>query len=93
LAALLFYLPPLTWIATGLLAAWLAARRGKSWRWGFALGFFCSTAGVVLAALPRRSSNAKGQQEDVSGPGQGNVGVSSWTLLSGPAEPTASATR
>jgi hypothetical protein len=68
MAALLFALPPLTWAATGLLAAWLAARRGKSWRWGFALGFFCSTAGVVLAALPRRSRNAQGQQEDESGP-------------------------
>jgi hypothetical protein len=55
-AALLFCLPPLTWTATGLLAGWLAARRGKSWRWGFALGFFCSTAGVILAALPRGSS-------------------------------------
>ena len=31
-AALLFCLPPLTWTATGLLAGWLAARRGKSWR-------------------------------------------------------------
>ena len=58
MAALLFCLPPLTWTATGLLAGRLAARRGKSWRRGFALGFFCSTAGVVLAALPRRSSPA-----------------------------------
>jgi hypothetical protein len=57
-AALIFCLPPLTWTATGILAAWLAARRGKSWRQGFALGYFCSTAGVVLAALPRRSSSA-----------------------------------
>ncbi|MFI5386996.1 MAG: hypothetical protein ACHQ50_12855 [Fimbriimonadales bacterium] len=55
MAALLFCLPPLTWTATGLLAGWLAARRGKSWCRGFALGFFFSTAGVVLAALPRRS--------------------------------------
>ena len=54
-AALLFCLPPLTSIATGLLAGWLAARRGKSWRVGFALWFCFSTAGVVLAALPRRS--------------------------------------
>jgi hypothetical protein len=52
MAALLFCLPPLTWIATGLLAGWVAARRGKSWRWGFALGFCFSTAGVALAALP-----------------------------------------
>jgi hypothetical protein len=50
--ALFFCMPPLTWVATGLLAGWLAARRGKSWRWGFALGFFCSTPGVLLAALP-----------------------------------------
>jgi hypothetical protein len=57
-ATLLFCMPPLTWTATGLLAGWLAARRGKSWRWGFALGFFCSTAGVVLAALPRGSRDA-----------------------------------
>jgi hypothetical protein len=54
-AAILFCLPPLTWTATGLLAGWLAARRGKSWRVGFAMGFCFSTAGVVLAALPRRS--------------------------------------
>jgi hypothetical protein len=53
-AALLFCLPPLTWTATGLLAGWVAARRGKSWRVGFALGFCFSTAGVVLAALPGR---------------------------------------
>ncbi len=35
------------------------ARRaqGKSWRWGFALGFFFSTAGLVLAALPPRNSS------------------------------------
>ncbi len=59
MAAFLFSLPPLTWVATGLVAGWLAARRGKSWRWGFALGFFCSTAGVVLAALPRRSGPAE----------------------------------
>jgi NhaP-type Na+/H+ or K+/H+ antiporter len=60
LAALLFCLPPLTWIATGLVAAWLAARRGKSWRRGFALGFCFSTAGVVLAALPARRSRPRG---------------------------------
>jgi hypothetical protein len=53
LAALLCCLAPLTWIATGLVAGWLAARRGKSWCWGFALGFCFSTAGVALAALPR----------------------------------------
>jgi hypothetical protein len=58
-AALLFCLPPLTWAATGLLAGWLAARRGKSWRRGFALGFFFSTAGLVLAALPRRNGSAQ----------------------------------
>ncbi len=52
MAVLLFCMPPLTWTATGLLAGWLAARRGKSWRWGFALGFFGSSAGVMLAALP-----------------------------------------
>jgi hypothetical protein len=74
-AALLFCLPPLTWTATGLLAGWLAARRGKSWRWGFALGFFCSTAGLVLAALPRRSSLGQSGQGDSSGPGQGEVAV------------------
>ena len=54
-AALRFCLPPLTVIATGLRAGWLAARRGKSWRVGLALGFCFSTAGVVLAALPRRN--------------------------------------
>jgi hypothetical protein len=48
-------LPPLTWTATGLLTGWLAARAGKSWRVGFALGLCFCTAGVVLAALPRRS--------------------------------------
>jgi len=62
LARYLFYLPPLTWIATGLVAGWLAARRGRSWRWGFALGFFGSTAGVVVAALPRRSGPAEAEQ-------------------------------
>jgi hypothetical protein len=46
----------------GLLAGWLAARRGKSWCSGFALGFFCSTAGVVLAALPRKSRNTQGRR-------------------------------
>jgi hypothetical protein len=61
-SALLFCVPPLTWIATGLLAGWLAARRGKSWRWGFALGFFCSTAGVVLAAAPRMSVSVRGNR-------------------------------
>ena len=55
LAALLVSLAPLTWVATGLVAGWLAARRGKSWCWGFVLGFCFSTAGVALAALPRRS--------------------------------------
>ena len=57
MAALLFCLPPLIWAATGLLAGWLAAHQGKSWRWGFALGFFFSTAGLVLAALPPRNSS------------------------------------
>ena len=56
MAVLLYCLPPLTSTATGLLAGRLANRRGKSWRWGFALGFFCSTAGVMLAALPHGSS-------------------------------------
>jgi hypothetical protein len=56
-AVVLFCLPPLIWAATGLLAGWLAARRGKSWRCGFALGFFFSTGGLVLAALPRRKSS------------------------------------
>ena len=56
MAALLFCLPPLTWTAMGILAGWLANRRGKSWRRGFALGFFFSTGGVILAALPRGSS-------------------------------------
>ena len=51
-AVLLFCLGPLTCTATGILAAGLAARRGKSWRWGFALGFLFSTAGVMLVALP-----------------------------------------
>jgi hypothetical protein len=54
-AAIVFCLPPLTWTATGLLAGWIAARRGKSWRWGFILGFCFSGAGVALAALPRRN--------------------------------------
>ena len=57
MAALLFCMPSLIWIATGLLAGCLAARRGKSWRWGFALGFFFSTAGVLVAALPPSSRN------------------------------------
>ena len=68
MAALLFCLPPLTWIATGLLAGWLAARRGKSWRVGFALGFCFSTAGVVLAALPRRSHRGGVAPPDISEP-------------------------
>jgi hypothetical protein len=63
-SALLFCLPPLTWAATGLLAGWLAARRGKSWYRGFALGFFFSTAGLVLAALPRGSSTAQARHGD-----------------------------
>jgi hypothetical protein len=46
-------MPALTWIAAGVLAGWLAARRGKSWRWGFALGFFFSAPGVMMAALPQ----------------------------------------
>jgi hypothetical protein len=74
-AALLFCLPPLIWAATGLLAGWLAARRGKSWYWGFALGYFCSTAGVVVAALPRSRTPAQARQGDRSDPGQGNVGM------------------
>ena len=73
MAALLFCLPPLTWIATGLLAGWIAARRGKSWRWGFALGFCFSTAGVALAALPRMNIAAQGQQGDQSGLDRGDV--------------------
>ena len=52
MSVVLFFMPPLTWTVTGLLAGWFAARRGKSWRWGFALGFFCSTPGLMLAALP-----------------------------------------
>ena len=76
MAALLFCLPPLTWIATGLLAGWLAARRGKSWRVGFALGFCFSTAGVVLAALPRRDGPTKGRSGAPPDPGQGNAGMS-----------------
>ncbi len=75
MAALLFCLPLLAWTATGLLAGWLAARRGKSWCQGFALGFFCSTAGVVLAALPRRSGPAQVRHGDRCGLAQGNVGV------------------
>jgi hypothetical protein len=55
MSVVLFCMPPLTWTVTGLLAGWFAARRGKSWRWGFALGFFCSTPGVMLAALPHGS--------------------------------------
>jgi hypothetical protein len=73
MAALLFLLPPLTWIATGLLAGWVAARRGKSWRWGFALGFCFSTAGVALAALPRINIPARGQRGDQSGLDRGDV--------------------
>jgi hypothetical protein len=68
MATLLFCLPPLTWVTTGLLAAWLAARRGKSWRRGFVLGLCFSTAGVVLAALPRWSPPAPGRPGDLSGP-------------------------
>jgi hypothetical protein len=71
-SALLFCLPPLTWAATGLLAGWLAARRGKSWYRGFALGFFFSTAGVLLAALPRGSSAAQARHGDGTGLGQDN---------------------
>jgi hypothetical protein len=73
MAALLFCLPPLTWIATGLIAGWIAARRGKSWRWGFALGFCFSTAGVALAALPRMNIAARGQRGDQSGLDPGDV--------------------
>jgi hypothetical protein len=72
-SALLFCLPPLTWAATGLLAGWLAARRGKSWYRGFALGFFFSTAGVLLAALPRGSSPAQAGHGDGTGLGQDNL--------------------
>jgi hypothetical protein len=66
----LFCLPPLIWVATGLVAGWLAARQGKSWCWGFALGFFGSAAGVAVAALPRRSRPARAPQEAnvLSGP-------------------------
>jgi hypothetical protein len=71
-AIFLFCLPPLTWTATGLLAGWLAARRGKSWLWGFALGFFCSTAGVVLAALPRMGGPAPSRHGEKSCPRQGH---------------------
>jgi hypothetical protein len=53
-AALLICLPPITWTATGIAAGWLASRQGKSWRWGFALGFFFSFGGITMAALPRR---------------------------------------
>jgi hypothetical protein len=70
-AAILFCLPPLTWVATGLLAGWLAARRGKSWRVGFALGFCFSSAGVVLAALPRRSHPGGVVPPDISEPKEG----------------------
>lgn len=73
-AALLFCLPPLTWIATGLLAGWIAARRGKSWRMGFALGFCFSMGGVALAALPRRSSPARCRQPEHPGLGQVDAG-------------------
>jgi hypothetical protein len=71
-AALLFCLPPLTWAATGLLAGWLAARRGNSWYRGFALGFFFSTAGLVLAALPRGSSPAQTRHRDRTEPDSDN---------------------
>jgi hypothetical protein len=64
-AALLLCLSPLSWIATGLVAGWLAARQGKSWRWGFALGFFFSTAGVALAALPRRRGPDRAPQGEI----------------------------
>jgi hypothetical protein len=75
MSALLFCLPPLTWTATGLLACWLAARQGKSWRWGFALGFFFSTAGVALAALPCRNSKVRRFPGDESDSGQGDRGI------------------
>jgi hypothetical protein len=74
--AILFCLPPLTWTATGLLAGWLAARRGKSWRVGFALGFCFSTAGVVLAALPRRGNAAHALRGEEFRPGPGDAEVS-----------------
>ena len=73
MSALLFCLPPLTWAATGLLAGWLAARRGKSWYRGFALGFFFSTAGVLLAALPHAGSPAQARHGDGAGLGQDNL--------------------
>jgi hypothetical protein len=72
-AALLFCLPPLTWAATGLLAGWLAARSGKSWYRGFALGFFFSTAGVVLAALPHRGIPARARNGDGTGLDEDNL--------------------
>ncbi len=72
-ATLLLCLPPLTWIATGLLAGWLAAHRGKSWYRGFALGFFFSIAGVALASLPPMSLSTQRRQGDQPGPGQGDA--------------------
>jgi hypothetical protein len=72
-AAILFCLPPLTWTATGLVAGWAAARRGKSWRWGFALGFFFSTAGVALAALPRRNRPAQALKAEEFGLNEGGA--------------------
>jgi hypothetical protein len=72
-ATLLLCLPPLTWIATGLLAGWLAVHRGKSWYRGFALGFCFSIAGVVLASLPPMSLTTLGRQEDQYGPGEGEA--------------------
>ncbi len=73
MTALLLCIPPLTWVATGLLAGWVAARRGKSWRWGFALGFCFSTAGVALAAFPPMSFPARRRQREQSGKGHCDV--------------------
>lgn len=72
---LIFCLPLLSWTATGLLAGWLAIRRGKSWRRGFILGFLFSTAGVMLASLPSRHSLGRSRQEDGSDLDRGTEAV------------------
>jgi hypothetical protein len=86
-AVLIFCLAPLTWIASGLVAGWLAARRGKSWCWGFALGFFFSTAGVAVAALPRRS----GWRTLRKGASSGDAGAAWAVTFEGAATPATDA--
>lgn len=74
-------LPLLAWTATGLLAGWLAFRRGKSWRWGFMLGFLFSTAGVMLASLPSRHILERSRQDDRSNSDRGSEAAPSGPVV------------